>query len=309
MKKPEFNTVTVGIPARNEEANILYLLKSILRQKGDDFVIEKIYVLCDGCTDSTAEKVRIFSQKHSLIVVIDDGERKGKVGRLNQLYKMNESNIVFSFDGDVVLKGNRVIERMVEAFEAENVVLVSGNNQPVRAETLIEKIYNSGFKMWYEIRKDYRGGDSVRNLHGCAVALRSSFAKSFNYPLTLLSGDGGYVFMVARIQKKGFRFVKEAVVLFRSVSNLQDFFLQATRNLDNNNNVAKYFGKRAYKEFSISRKYKLKGIIKMLFIDPIFTTLAIILSFSLRVFPKKHLRPKNDAKWDMVKSTKRAINI
>ena len=300
-------TVTIGIPAHNEAANISYLLESILKQKGDNFVVERIVVLCDGCTDKTAEKARKFVKKRPIITVIDDGRRKGKVGRLNQLYGMNKSKFVFSFDGDVILKGDKVIEQMVSAFETKDVVLVSGNNQPVKAETLTERIYNAGFKMWYEIRKDYRGGDSVRNIHGCAVALRSSFAKSFKYPSTLFSGDGGYVFMTIKKKKNGFQFVQDAVVLFRSVNNLYDFFLQATRNLGTSSNVAKYFGNQVYEEYRVPRKFKLKGIVKTLFSDPVFTTLAIALSLSLRVFPKNQVRPKENARWKTAKSTKKVI--
>jgi len=307
MKKLKRVTVTIGIPAHNEEANILYLLKSILAQIADNFVIEKIYVLCDGCTDSTAKKAEKFTKKYPIITVLDDGKRKGKTGRLNQLYRMNKSDFVFSFDGDVILKGDRVIERMVRAFETENVVLVSGNNQPVKAETLTERIYNTGFKMWYEIRKDYQEGNNVRNIHGCAVALRGSFAKTLKYPSTIIYGDQGFVFMAAKVLKKDFRFAKNAVVLFRSINNLEDFFLQASRNLNLSNNVAKYFGVWVYEEYRIPKKFKLKGIVKMLFSDPIFTALSLVLRLSLSVFPKKQPRPKDGGGYESVQSTKRVI--
>lgn len=309
MKKLKLSTVTIGIPAHNEEANIGYLLESILSQKSDNFVIEKIYVLCDGCTDSTAEKAKKFSIKHPRITVLDDGKRKGKAGRLNQLYRLNKSKFVFSFDGDVVLKEDRVIERMVRAFETENVVLVSGNNQPVKAETLTERIYNAGFKMWYEIRKDYQEGNNVRNIHGCAVALRGVFAKKFQYPPNLSSGDGGFVYMAAKAQRKNFRFVKNAVILFRSVNNLQDFLLQASRNLYAGTVVGEHFGDGFYKEYAVPHEYKLKGIAKSLSSDPIFTTLALILSLFLRIFPKRRFIPSKGANWETSVSTKRAIDI
>jgi len=300
-------TVIIGIPAHNEEANIGYLLESILKQKGDNFVVEKIVVLCDGCTDKTAEKAGEVAKKYPIITVIDDGKRKGKAGRLNQLCQMNKSKFVFNFDGDIILKGHKVIERMVRAFETKDVVLVSVNNQPVKAETLIERIYNAGFKMWYEIRKDYQGGNNVANIHGMGVGLRGSFAKTFKYPSTIFAGDPGFVFMAAKSQKKDFRFVENAVVLFRSVNNLQDFFLQAIRNLDIGSNVAKHFGDWIYEEYRIPKKFKLKGIVKTLFSDPIFTTLAIILNLSLRIFPKNLVRYKSGVGWKTVKSTKKII--
>ncbi len=307
MKKPKPVTVTIGIPAHNEEANIAYLLESILRQKGDNFVIEKIYVLCDGCTDATAKRARKFSKKHPIITVLDDGKRKGKIGRLNQLYRMNKSKFVFSFDGDVVLKGHKVIERMISAFKAKRVVLVSGNNQPVKAETLIERIYNAGFRMWYEIRKDYKGGNNIANIHGCAVALECSFAKSFKFPKKADITDPGFLFLMAKERKGGFRYVKDAVVHFRSVNNLGDFFLQGTRNLKAKHATAEYFGDWVYEEYYIPKKYKVKGIIKMLFTDPVFTALSLILGLWLRVFPPGQLELETNAIWEVTKSTKRVI--
>ena len=307
MKKKQ--TVTIGIPAHNEAVNISYLLDSILKQKGDNFLIEKIYVLCDGCTDATALKAEKVAKKYPIITVIDDEKRKGKAGRLNQLYRMNKSELVFNFDGDIILKGDRVIEKLVRAFETPETILVSGNNQPVKAETLTERVYNAGFKMWYEIRKNYKKGNNVANIHGCAVALKSSFAKTFKYPSTIVSSDQGFLFMTIKAQKKGFRFVKNAVVLFRSVNNLEDFFLQATRNLNISNNVAKHFGDWVHEEYRIPLKFKLKGIFKTLFSDPLFTTLAIILNLILRVFPKKQTQSKSGAGWELVKSTKKVVTI
>src|SRR3990170_5283265 len=48
MALSEKFTVTVGIPAHNEEQNIKQLLTSIVSQKGN-FVLEKILVTTDGC--------------------------------------------------------------------------------------------------------------------------------------------------------------------------------------------------------------------------------------------------------------------
>ncbi|MDP2647691.1 MAG: glycosyltransferase family 2 protein, partial [Candidatus Yanofskybacteria bacterium] len=233
MKKPKTNipTITVGIPAHNEQENISHILQSVLNQKQSNYKLEKIVVLCDACTDDTAKKARQMAKKYPLITVLDDGERKGKTGRLNQLYRMNKSDLVFNIDGDVILSGDQVLEKLVAAFEEKDVVLVSGNNQPAKALTLVERIDNAGYRMWYEIRKDYLDGHNIWNIQGMTVGLRDSFAKSFQYPEEFYVSDGGFVFITAKEQKKQFRFIKDAVIIFRLVSNLRDFFLQASRSL------------------------------------------------------------------------------
>ncbi len=287
IKNPERKTptVTVGIPAHNEEENISHMLQSVLDQKQGNYKLEKIIVLCDACTDRTAEKARKLAKKHPLITVIDDGKRKGKTGRLNQLYRMNKSDLVFNIDGDVILSGDEVLAKLVAAFKEKDVVLVSGNNQPVKALTLMERIDNAGYRMWYEIRKDYQEGHNIWNIQGMAVGLRGSFAKSFQYPEEYYVSDGGFVFITAKEQKKQFRFIKDAVIIFRSVNNLQDFFLQASRSLYQKEQIADRYGDWVYKEFYIPRKYKLQGILKSLLSDPIFTSGALALSVILRIFP------------------------
>ena len=55
-------TVTIGIPAYNEEKNIGRLLKSLSNQKGDDFTLNEIVVLSDGSTDMTNEIVHSQSK-------------------------------------------------------------------------------------------------------------------------------------------------------------------------------------------------------------------------------------------------------
>src|SRR3990167_8880996 len=118
---------------------------------------------------------------------------------------------------------------MVRALENENVLLVSANNQPVKAKTFVEKIYNAGYKMWYEIRKDYRKGDNLNNIHGMATGIKKSFSKSFR--IMKVSGDGAFLYMTMLKKKGKFRFVKEAIVLFRSVDNIEDLVVQVTRRL------------------------------------------------------------------------------
>ena len=52
-------TLTVGIPAYNEEANIIQLIDDILKQEYDGLELMKVIVSSDASTDSTDELVRL----------------------------------------------------------------------------------------------------------------------------------------------------------------------------------------------------------------------------------------------------------
>ena len=76
--------VTIGIPAYNEEANIAFLLEDILKQRQETFQLKKILVISDGSADATADIARRYES--SGVCVKDDGERKGKAMRLNEIF-------------------------------------------------------------------------------------------------------------------------------------------------------------------------------------------------------------------------------
>ena len=63
-KKP---TVTIGIPAHNEEANIANMLNSVISQEQKSFFLEKIIVALDGCTDNTESEAREFAKKYPIV--------------------------------------------------------------------------------------------------------------------------------------------------------------------------------------------------------------------------------------------------
>ena len=84
-------TITIGIPAFNEERNIRHLLDSIFMQVGN-FDLERIVVLNDGSTDKTAEIINDTISQGRRIELVHDEERRGKAYRLNQIFSSNTSD-------------------------------------------------------------------------------------------------------------------------------------------------------------------------------------------------------------------------
>src|SRR3989344_2939682 len=145
-------TVTVGIPAHNEEANIKKLLDSILSQKRDNFELEKIIVISDGSADSTEKKVlEINSDKIKLIA---DGERLGKPTRINQIFREANSDIVVIFDADIKLENDLVLDNLIKPFLNDSeLMLVSGKSEPLPPVNFVQKVVYAGIKIWDETKK------------------------------------------------------------------------------------------------------------------------------------------------------------
>lgn len=305
MKKA---TITVCIPAHNEERNIEYALRSVVRQKLKKFRLESIVVYLDGCIDGTLAKVQALSKKYRLIKVFIGVQRQGKAVTLNKLYRINKSDFLVTMDADVVFLGDSDLENLVgELNKNKSLNVVAAHEVPVKATGFIEKINVAGHRLWDEIRLSINGGNHIHNLRGSCSALRKSFAGSIKYPNDM-SCDQGFLYISATLKKpKGFKYIKSSRILFRSPTTLYESRLLGTRSIfDDKKKVAIYFGNWVYDLYNIPATYKLRALIKMLLQDPIFTTLSVLLGIYIRMFPLNN-RTKG-GKWEMVISTKSGIS-
>jgi len=139
-EQKELPSVTIGIPAYNEEQNILNFLECLQKQKVKAFRLEKIFVNSDGSTDTTDAKVKTFAKQFPKVYLLSDHKRKGKNIRLQELYKKNKSDILILFDADCLLGDAFVLEKLVSAFNDPDVVFASADKVPVTPENFIEKL-------------------------------------------------------------------------------------------------------------------------------------------------------------------------
>jgi len=116
MQQAMTKTVTVGIPAHNKEGNIEALLTALMAQEQVNFILKDIIVVLDRCTDRTEAIVRNFMRDHPLISLMNDGRQIGKVGRLNELYQQNKSDLLLTIDADVLPATSKEIALLVENF-------------------------------------------------------------------------------------------------------------------------------------------------------------------------------------------------
>lgn len=308
MKKRNKLTVTVGIPAYNEAENISYLLKSILVQKQESYLLEKIIVVCDGCTDETLKIVKNFTKHYPVISAINGKYRRGKAYRLLQLYHKNTSDVIITFDGDIILSEPHVIETMTRHFEEKKVALVGANNQPINTETLIGNLVRIWKKLWYEVRKDVNRGDHVQNIKGCALAIRKSFAKSVKFPHEVIS-DAKIMYFQAISQNLRFHFAKEAIVYYRLPSNLQDYLLQTKkRGTPDKDKLAEIYGNWIVDSYKIPQVYKLRAFIRAFLQSPILLIFSSMLHLWLAHYPRNN-NPQSDKLWQIIKSSKKGITI
>lgn len=297
-------TVTVGISAHNEDGNIIKLLDSIVSQRQTNFLLEKIIIACDGCTDNTASLVRKYQKKYPIIYLIDDGERLGKSQRINSFFRINNSDILVIFDADTILGSADTMLFITECFDSSSVGLVAGADMPYPPRTFFESVAVTVVDLWRSIRLNINHGDTVHNSHGRLLAFSKNFLEKMTIPKES-NGDDHYVYFRAKELGFGFRYAEKAVVYYHEPSNLQDFIIQRSRFHTINGHMIEVFGpwiEPYYRSVPLSEK--LPAFLSMFLHRPILLPLALMLEVFMRIHIKINKQHFSGGIWDNVQSTK-----
>ncbi len=301
-------TVTVASPAHNEQANIGNYLNSVFKQNQKNFVLERIIIACDGCTDNTYQIVTEIAKSHTEMIIMSDGLGLGKVARSNQFFKMNRSDILVCMDSDVYLKSKTVLEEIVKVFAEPNVGLVGGHDTPAPGKTFVQKLAVTGARFWEKARHKVNKGSSVLNHHGGISCLSREFAKKA-YIIPDIVADDIYLYYLAISLGFKFRFAPKATVYFATPSTMSDYLLQMSRYKSQLSRVAPYFP-QVYKDHKISPWIKFIAYLEMFVEEPLFFPLVIPFQIFTRLAVKFNHQEFKDGKWQVSMTTKnQAIRV
>jgi glycosyltransferase involved in cell wall biosynthesis len=300
-------SVTLGIPAYNEGANIVNLLNSVIKQKQISYILEKIVVLSDGSTDDTDAQVLQMSQQYPIIELVADGTRMGHVHRLSQLYKLNTSDIVIQADADLLLAHDTAIENLIMQFDNESVVLVGGDSQPIVTESLFELLINTWHRTWSRVRERIHNGNNFLNCNSCFMAMRKDFIQGVELPHNLIS-PARYVYCLAQEKGKDFRYAPQATVYFRLPPNLHDYLFMLDRYSDETSMLTERFGNHILAYYHVPRSLKIQSLFMSLLYNPIYTTAAAIQYAIIRTLSVKGAGLRNQGPMTTIPSTKKGIN-
>ncbi|MCR4324995.1 MAG: glycosyltransferase [Candidatus Curtissbacteria bacterium] len=296
-------TVTIGIPAHNEENNIGLLLESILRQRQGSYKLEKIIVVCDGCRDKTAKIVRQFSKSNKAILLVNDGKRLGKGERINQLFQITNSDIFINFDADITLPDTETIAKMVKGLSDPKVGIVNVKNTPLAPTTLTEKLANVYECFWYEVTRNINDGNNVHNSTGTAYAIRKELFKKVTLEHWAVAEDH-YLYFECVKNGFTFKFIKSTEVFYRLPNNLSDYIKQQSRWTLSKKKLEDNLEDWTSKHYSIPRNTKYKAYMYMFLKQPIMMPLATVIQLLMRIYKFRYVNSNNPA-WEPIKSSKR----
>ena len=291
-------TVSIGIPAYNESANLKKLLISLLEQVEIGYQLLEIIVISDGSTDETVNQVLSISSEK--IKLIDDKSRLGKSARLNQIFKAFNGDILLLLDADIAIQDKQLISKVVDAGVIEQIGLMGINAIPHKSVNLFQKSMQAGVMVTREIGKRWKKGNNYLSFKGCFLALSKSFGKSINMPKEIINNDS-YLYFAAINQGLSPIFLENAIVYYKSPQIFSDYLMQSERFKVSKSEMQKYFNFDLKPYYDIPGSVFLVSFVKSFFSNPVF----FIGYISLNIFAKFKKQHEIKSAWNIATSTKK----
>lgn len=295
-------TITIGIPAYNEEANIGNLLSSVLSQKGNNFELKKIFVISDTSNDETDKKVSEFNDKR--IQLIRNKRRQGQIFSQNLIFSLSKTDVVVLLEADTLLKENEYLQNLITPIcKKQSIGLVQGNIEPLAPKTLIEKILTTQFTIYHNfIIKEPKIISLFCSGRGGRAFSRNVY-KSLIWPLSVPED----IFALLWCKQHNIRteFQRSAIGIYRCPQTFSDYVKERQKIKSAKVASAKYFSQELVNT-AYAKPVTLTTQIAFTFLKANFR--MFILYLILKFKTKYHLQnAKFTDCWQKTNSTKKLI--
>jgi len=156
-------SLTVGVPALNEERNIESTVRSILASaaKVPDLIVE-IVVIDDGSTDRTAEIVGNLSRSHDRVRLIQNSKNLGLGASIRRLIVEGKGEKFLFVPGDNDIPASTLELLFRNAYSAELVMCYFHNDEiRARPRLLLSTIFKLIYTICFDVYVQYFNGPAV----------------------------------------------------------------------------------------------------------------------------------------------------
>ncbi len=292
-------TITVGIPAFNEEANIGFILKDLLAQNTKDFKIEAIVVNSDGSRDRTVKEALKIKDKR--IIVLDNKKRTGRVYRQNQIFKISDSDALVLIDADTQIKDKNFLKKITAPIFAERADLTSVKVQELAHTNLFGRSLKTSMKLKKQIFESINSGNNLYTCHGRARGFSKKLYKKIKFKDSINEDAFSYLYAITKGFK--YKYVSSTEIFYQLPENIDDHQYQSIRYLKSKSLLNKYFGKEI-----VESNYRLPLVKSLIIASKYFIKNPIEVIIYLFVFASSILKSKSQRSentWVISQSSKR----
>lgn len=293
-------SVTVGIPAYNEEANIGYLLQDVLKQKTEGFVLEKIIVVSDGSTDQTASLVRAVSDTR--IVLIDDGERHGQAMRQNNIIARTDTDILVLLNADILLRDEHYLSLLIAPLLTGQADFVAGNTDAITPQNFFEQILWVSDRWKRHMTERWREGNNVYTCKGTARAFSRVYYRQILFPKSV--GEDAYSYFFGVTHHFRYQYVPGALAWMKLPDFFRDHMKQSHRFRQSRKALAARFGEQfIHAQYQIPYRQLFESSLVFFFKYPL-AFMGYVMVYALTAMQSLFSLPIPDT-WNMSTSSKK----
>ncbi|HKZ61976.1 MAG TPA: glycosyltransferase family 2 protein [Nitrososphaera sp.] len=283
--------VTVGIPAYNEEQNIVNLLHSLEAQRR---LISEV-IVSDDSADRTPDLVSDFAKSSPLgITLLHHKARRGAAAAWNEIFQKASGDVVVLYDADTIPHPS-CTEQLASRL-SENTALCASNSQPVQAAGVAGRA-SVFISNW--LRSVRLWGLSQYTVMGRALAIDAEIAKKIQIPAEVIAID---LYLQCKILEMGLHVVYNdgAIVYFKPASSMQDLASQVMRAFNGHNQMK---DRVSPLRIDLPAHVAVAQALKNVLIDPL-GAISAIAGYSLMPYYRSRLEHTDSAKWHTADSSK-----
>lgn len=219
-------TVSVLIPAWNEQENIASTIRSVLQNTR---VPDEVLVIDDGSRDDTTTIAHEVAKEYPGLVRVITKENGGKASALNMGIHAARGEVVVAIDGDTVLDAG-CIDALVRPFAWEHIGAVAGKIVPANADRLLEKYQVLEYAVGQNIDKEVVSAlGSVHVVPGAVGAWRKKVVQEVGgYSTDTLVEDQDLT-LALLAYGHSVVYVREAIAYTEVPQSMRSFYLQRFR--------------------------------------------------------------------------------
>lgn len=294
---PEENklSVSIGVCAYNEEANIGELLQALQSQIVSKADINQIIVVSSGCTDKTDEIVESFQQGDPRIELVKQSERSGKASAVNQVLQASKGDVCVLVSADVVPLNN-TIEHLCLPFCDQTVGMTGGHPIPVNdPKRFMGFVSHLIWDLAHQV-------SLIEPKLGELIAFRNVVKR---IPEDTAVDEAS---IEAEVKEKGYhlKYVSEALVYNRGPDTVSDFIKQRRRIYAGHLHLKKTTGHEVSSMSFLRLARLVLSSVKPNWRSVLWTPAAAALEFYTRLLGAYdfYIKKRNPYIWDIVSSTK-----
>lgn len=291
-------TLTIGVVAYNESANIGKLLLSLKKQIISSAHLLRIVVISDASIDGTDEIVNTIGD----IQLIRHRERQGANAGQNDLLTKTETDLLVILDADILPNNDLLIENLIAPIVANSHIgLTSGMLIPAKPRTFVEKVLARTHIFKIEFFSKLPNKNNIYLCVGPIRAFSKGLYSSYIYPDQV--PYDAYSYLKCLQNGYQFEYVPHAQAIFRCPATLSDHEKQGARFAAGRQQLIEEFKQDAVIAYRLPQMRIVASIVPEVVRHPILSLFAayfLILFFSRMLFQQQ----KFTSKWEMAASSK-----